>query len=82
MSTKCYIFLIAELFYVMDDRVKMFPNGLHRLWTGSIAEVRIYKAEYVEKILANSVHLEKTFMYNFLKMWLGEGLLTSKSEYL
>uniref|UniRef100_A0A8D8FJW2 Cytochrome P450 4C1 n=1 Tax=Culex pipiens TaxID=7175 RepID=A0A8D8FJW2_CULPI len=68
-----------EIFYVIDERTRRYPE-IHRIWTGTRAEVRISKAEYVEAVIGGNKHIEKSEGYKFLGDWLGEGLLTSKGE--
>ncbi|XP_053673819.1 cytochrome P450 4C1-like [Anopheles nili] len=68
-----------EIFYIIDQRTRAYP-GIHRIWNGSTPEVRINRAEYVEKLLSSSRHIEKSAMYKFLSAWLGQGLLTSKDD--
>uniref|UniRef100_A0A182VUF1 Cytochrome P450 n=1 Tax=Anopheles minimus TaxID=112268 RepID=A0A182VUF1_9DIPT len=68
-----------EIFYIIDQRTLAYP-GIHRIWNGFTPEVRIYKAEYVEKLISSSRHIEKSAMYKFLSAWLGQGLLTSKDD--
>uniref|UniRef100_A0A182T8F7 Cytochrome P450 n=1 Tax=Anopheles maculatus TaxID=74869 RepID=A0A182T8F7_9DIPT len=64
---------------IIDQRTRAYP-GIHRIWNGSTPEVRINKAEYVEKLISSSRHIEKSTMYKFLSAWLGQGLLTSKDD--
>jgi cytochrome P450 len=45
---------------------------------GSHPQIRLYKAEYVEKLISTSKHIEKGLIYKFVMPWLGEGLLTAK----
>lgn len=40
--------------------------------------MRILKGDYAEAILKSSKHIEKSFIYDFVKPWLGEGLLIAK----
>ncbi|KAL1377374.1 hypothetical protein pipiens_016313 [Culex pipiens pipiens] len=68
-----------EIFYVIDERTRRYPE-IHRIWTGTRAEVRISKAEYVEAVIGGNKNIEKSEGYKFLGDWLGEGLLTSKGE--
>ncbi|XP_004610397.1 cytochrome P450 4V2-like isoform X1 [Sorex araneus] len=50
---------------------------LIKLWLGPVPLVVLYKAENVETILSSSKQIDKSYMYRFLKPWLGLGLLTS-----
>lgn len=69
-----------KIFDVLQEGYRRFPH-IHRTWFGSKPEVRIAKAEYVEKILSSSKHIEKSFIYNFSKPWLGDGLLHTRGKY-
>lgn len=57
---------------------KIFPNApqIITFWAGTIASVMIYSPKHVSSILTNSTHLNKGMFYDFLKPWLGFGLLT------
>ncbi|XP_046504755.1 cytochrome P450 4V2 isoform X2 [Equus quagga] len=50
---------------------------LLKLWLGPVPVVIFYNAENVEVILTSSRQIDKSYMYKFLKPWLGLGLLTS-----
>ncbi|XP_055525080.1 cytochrome P450 4c3-like isoform X2 [Wyeomyia smithii] len=50
---------------------------MSRIWNGPIPYVMISKASAVEPILSNPKLVEKSADYEFLKPWLGNGLLTS-----
>ncbi|XP_320019.5 cytochrome P450 4C1 [Anopheles gambiae] len=68
-----------EIFYIIDKRTRDYPE-IHRIWNGFVPEVRINKAEYVEKLLSSSRNIEKSMTYKFTRDWLGQGLLTSKDD--
>lgn len=68
-----------ELFTVVNQRTAIYPY-IHRIWIGPIAEVRVSKAEYVEQVLCSTKHIEKSYLYKFIKPWLGDGLLISKGK--
>lgn len=53
---------------------------IQRNWFGIVPEVQIRKAEYVEKVISSSKNMEKPKIYEFLKNWLGYGLLTASGE--
>jgi hypothetical protein len=55
-------------------------KGIFRFWTGSIPDIKVSKAEYVEKILGSNIHLQKSYFYKNLKEWLGNGLLLSHGK--
>lgn len=50
---------------------------LFRLWLGQEPVICVWKAEVVEAVLNDSFLLEKSYHYDFLRPWLGNGLLTS-----
>jgi len=47
---------------------------------GLTPDVHIRKAEYMECIINSTKNMEKPFIYQYLKLWLGEGLLISTGE--
>lgn len=68
-----------KLFDVINKSWDDYPD-IQRSWVGSKPEVRIAKAEYVEKIMSSTKHLEKSYGYDFIKPWLGDGLLIAKGD--
>uniref|UniRef100_A0A182FZU2 Uncharacterized protein n=1 Tax=Anopheles albimanus TaxID=7167 RepID=A0A182FZU2_ANOAL len=52
-------------------------QGISRVWNGPIPYVLISKASAVEPILSNPKLVEKSNDYEYMKAWLGNGLLTS-----
>lgn len=66
-----------DFFEVWRKEAQQNPY-ISRMWFGSRPEVTIRKAEYVEKVISGSKNLEKSPGYEFLKPWLGDGLLLSK----
>lgn len=52
-------------------------DQLYRLWIGQEPVVCVWKPEMVELVLSNNFLLEKSYHYDFLRPWLGNGLLTS-----
>ncbi|XP_036143421.1 uncharacterized protein LOC105839490 [Monomorium pharaonis] len=55
-------------------------KGLFVHWVASTPFVNVYKPEYLEVILSNTVNITKGIPYNILKEWLGNGLLTSTGK--
>jgi cytochrome P450 len=49
-------------------------------WAFIMPIVMIYSPEALEPIFSNSKHLNKPFLYDLLKPWLGMGLLTNIAE--
>lgn len=43
--------------------------------------VRIEKPEHLEELIKSSKQIEKAVNYDFLKSWLGEGLLVAKGQF-
>lgn len=68
-----------QVYELLVNNWKKFPN-IQRGWIGNSPEVRIAKAEYVEKIISSTKHIEKSYVYDFIKPWLGDGLLISKGD--
>ncbi len=68
------------LFKVFNRVLTKYPY-IVRSWIGLMPEVNIRKAEYIEKIISASKNMQKPFGYEYLKEWLGEGLLTSTGEH-
>ncbi|CAD5219864.1 unnamed protein product [Bursaphelenchus okinawaensis] len=54
-------------------------SGVMKLWLGPKPIVMLYKPETVKPILDSHVFVQKPDDYDFLKAWLGEGLLTSSN---
>ncbi|KAL6446828.1 hypothetical protein ACFW04_001335 [Cataglyphis niger] len=57
-----------------------FKKGIFIFWIGMKPFIIIYKPEFLEIILNNTVNIEKGFPYEMLKSWLGKGLLTSTGK--
>ncbi|KAJ6650041.1 Cytochrome P450 4C1 [Pseudolycoriella hygida] len=51
-----------------------------RSWIGFRPEVNIRKAEYIEKVINANKNMQKTFGYDYVKVWLGDGLLISTGD--
>ena len=52
------------------------PPRIVLLWAGFNPMIMVYAAESAEKIFSDSSHLNKGMLYDMLKPWLGNGLLT------
>jgi cytochrome P450 family 4 len=76
-----FVLLFIEIFTIIASRTAVY-GGIFRLWIGSVPDVRLSKAEYVEQILNNSTHLKKSLIYDFIRPWLGNGLLMSDGMYV
>lgn len=67
----------------MYDRILELSGRYPRIfcvWVGMSPEVHLSKAEYAEKILRESKHMQKSYVYDFIRPWLGDGLLISSGE--
>lgn len=67
------------VFDVVHKNSLKYPN-INRIWVGPSPDVIIRKAEYVEKVIGSSKNMEKSRIYDFVKIWLGDGLLISNGE--
>lgn len=67
------------VFDVVHKTTAKYPY-INRIWVGPSPDVIIRKAEYVEKVIGSSRNLEKSRIYDFVKIWLGDGLLISSGE--
>ncbi|KAJ4434438.1 Cytochrome P450 4C1, partial [Periplaneta americana] len=68
-----------RLFQVFDNRTKQYGD-IFRTWLGPIAQISLARPEYVEVILRDTKHLDKSFVYSLLRPWLGEGLVTGTGD--
>uniref|UniRef100_A0A1Y1JZK3 Cytochrome P450 n=4 Tax=Photinus pyralis TaxID=7054 RepID=A0A1Y1JZK3_PHOPY len=59
-----------------ENNKRYYP--IYRLWNAHIASVELLCPEDIEVLLTNNENLEKSRIYEFLQVWLGTGLLTSK----
>ncbi|XP_046742320.1 uncharacterized protein LOC124408984 [Diprion similis] len=50
---------------------------IHRIWSIVVPVVTLYHPDDVEALFSSVIHIEKSYIYNFLHPWLGTGLLTS-----
>ncbi|XP_072746469.1 cytochrome P450 4C1-like [Anoplolepis gracilipes] len=69
------------------ERMKMFlsllqknKDGLYAIWIRQDPVVYVVKPELLESILQSNTHVEKSELYNFFKLWLGNGLLSAPVE--
>ncbi|XP_061575056.1 cytochrome P450 4V2-like [Cololabis saira] len=71
----------GDFFRQLVDFTHQFRDApMFKIWVGPAPFVVLFHAETVEKILSNTVHLDKSFAYKFLHPWLGTGLLTSTGK--
>ncbi|KAL0132787.1 hypothetical protein PUN28_000482 [Cardiocondyla obscurior] len=82
---------VGVVFQVMHmsnyERMKWFmkcmennKEGIFIQWLGTSAFINIFKPEYFERILPSSVNISKGSVYDLLRPWLGNGLLTSTGQ--
>ncbi|XP_072165421.1 cytochrome P450 4V2-like [Diadema setosum] len=71
-------------FFVYNNTVlneyRQKTGGIVRYWLGLKPSLNIYAAKHMEAILNNSRHMDKGFGYDFVKPWLGLGLLLSSGK--
>ncbi|XP_054636134.1 cytochrome P450 4V2 [Dunckerocampus dactyliophorus] len=68
----------GDFFRQIQEYTQDFWNApLIKLWVGTVPFVVLFHAETVEPVVANPVHMDKSYSYSFLHPWLGTGLLTS-----
>jgi cytochrome P450 family 4 len=68
-----------EVFTRITGMTKIFgkKQGITRAWIGTKPYILITKPTAVEPILSSPKHIDKSTDYNYLRPWLGTGLLTS-----
>ncbi|GAB1598779.1 cytochrome P450 4V2-like [Argonauta hians] len=54
-----------------------FQDGIFCIWIGNQPVILVYKDDYVQDVIGNTRHIKKSFVYDFLHPWIGNGLLTS-----
>lgn len=70
-------FYTGQIQSVLGHTLIYKDEALFRLWLGQEPVVCVWKPEMVELVLNDSFLLEKSYHYDFLRPWLGNGLLTS-----
>ncbi|CAO1419719.1 unnamed protein product [Diamesa serratosioi] len=68
-----------EMFSRITGIRKLFGRrqGISKAWIGTTPYVLVSKASTVEPILCSPKHIDKSSDYDYLRPWLGTGLLTS-----
>uniref|UniRef100_A0A336LX39 CSON004226 protein n=1 Tax=Culicoides sonorensis TaxID=179676 RepID=A0A336LX39_CULSO len=71
-----------NLFDVQIERMKKYrKDGLYRDWIVGKPEIRLLKAEFIEKVLTSNTNIKKSEFYELeIKKWLGNGLIISSGE--
>ncbi|XP_043522817.1 cytochrome P450 4c3-like isoform X2 [Frieseomelitta varia] len=52
-------------------------GDIYLIWVGMRPFIFLYKAEAIQPLLSSSVHIDKSLEYEYLRPWLGSGLVTS-----
>lgn len=55
-------------------------GDIYLIWVGLRPFIFLYRVETVQPLLSSSVHIDKSLEYQYLKPWLGTGLVTSTGE--
>lgn len=73
-------FYTSQIQSVLGHTLIHRKDSLFRLWIGQEPVVCVWKPEMVELVLGDNFLLEKSYHYDFLRPWLGDGLLTSPGK--
>lgn len=76
-SKKAGDFYTSQIQSVLGHSHIYKNEQLYRLWIGQEPVICVWKPEMVEQVLGDNFLLEKSYHYDFLRPWLGNGLLTS-----
>ncbi|XP_036140235.1 cytochrome P450 4c3 [Monomorium pharaonis] len=68
-----------EFFKKLVKWANEFGN-IYLIWVGLRPFIFLYRVEAVQPLLSSSVHIDKSLEYQYLKPWLGTGLVTSTGE--
>ncbi|XP_032691172.1 cytochrome P450 4c3-like isoform X2 [Odontomachus brunneus] len=70
---------LEEFFKKLVKWAEQFGD-IYLLWVGMRPFIFLYKAEAVQSLLKSSIHIDKSLEYEYLKPWLGTGLVTGNGE--
>lgn len=70
-------FYTSQIQSVLGHTIIYRDEQIFRLWLGQEPVVCVWRPEMVELVLGDNFLLEKSYHYDFLRPWLGNGLLTS-----
>lgn len=70
---------VADFFRLLIRCGKEY-GPIFKLWIGMRPFVFISNADDIRPILSSSLHIDKSYEYNFLHPWVGTGLLTSTGK--
>jgi len=73
-------FYTSQIQSVLGHTLIYKNHPFFRLWIGQEPVVCVWKPEIVETVLSDSFLLEKSYHYDYLRPWLGNGLLTSPGK--
>ncbi|XP_069704257.1 cytochrome P450 4C1-like [Periplaneta americana] len=79
-NTEVFKFKIEDFFNFAYSQIMKY-GYVTRVWVGTILIIGVMEPKYVEALFSSNTELEKAYLYNFVKPWLGEGLLTSKGNH-
>ncbi|XP_070159992.1 cytochrome P450 4c3 [Polyergus mexicanus] len=68
-----------EFFQKLRKWAREFGD-IYLLWIGLRPFIFLYRVETVQPLLSSSVHIDKSLEYEYLKPWLGTGLVTSTGD--
>ncbi|CAL8127140.1 unnamed protein product [Orchesella dallaii] len=68
-----------ELFPMMQRWCEKYGSVV-KTFSGSRRFLMLNDPKYIEKVLTSNVHLKKGFDYDFVRPWLGDGLLMSTGQ--
>ncbi|KAJ6637025.1 Cytochrome P450 4C1 [Pseudolycoriella hygida] len=68
-----------NIFKTFHGILSSYPY-ISRSWIGFKPEINIRKAEYIEKVINANKNMQKGFVYDYVKIWLGDGLLISTGD--
>jgi len=71
---------VSEFFRKLVKWSEEFGD-IYLIWVGMRPFIFLYKMEAVQALLSSSVHISKSLEYQYLKPWLGTGLLTSNGKH-
>jgi len=72
---------VSEFFQKLIKWAYKFGD-IYLIWVGLRPFIFLYRVEAVQPLLNSSVHIDKSLEYQYLKPWLGTGLLTSGGKCL
>ncbi|XP_015605729.1 cytochrome P450 4C1, partial [Cephus cinctus] len=63
-----------------DNLCYEYKEGIVKTWFGTKAVIHIRKPEYLEVIMRSTTQIKKSYLMDFIKPWLGEGILSSTGQ--